>query len=175
MRILFFVVAGMFVLVGLVAVAGLMMPRDHVARSSVALPATSDSVWEAVRTLGAMPAWWPEVQRMTFDSTRADESWLMENRFGVMRLTVTGESPGRMLMTRLEDSSGGSFGGDWSYELDAMEGGSRLTVTERGWVGNPLFRVLLRLGGPHRTIDGYLRALARRFGGVAAVRHELAT
>lgn len=174
MRILFFTMAGLVALGGLVALAGALMPRDHVARSSVILPVDADSVWHAIRALGALPAWWPEVQQMTLDSTRTDESWLMENGFGVMRLTVTGESPRRTLMTRLEDTRGGSFGGEWTYEIEATADGSRLTVTERGWIGNPVFRVLLRLGGPHRTIDGYLRALARRFGGTEAARHEAA-
>ena len=40
-----------------------------------------------------------------------------------------------------------------------------MTVTEQGWVANPLFRFLSRVVfGHYGTLDSYLTALGKRFG-----------
>jgi hypothetical protein len=40
-----------------------------------------------------------------------------------------------------------------------------VTLTERGWIANPLFRFLSRfVFGYYRTQEGYLRALGKRLG-----------
>ena len=60
---------------------------------------------------------------------------------------------------------GAPFGGNWTYEVAAVPGGSRVTVTERGWIGNPLFRFMARFFfGYTATIDTYLRSLGKKFG-----------
>jgi hypothetical protein len=38
-------------------------------------------------------------------------------------------------------------------------------------VSNPVFRVVSRVMGHHRTLDSYLVALARRFGTTAGAEH----
>ena len=44
-------------------------------------------------------------------------------------------------------------------------GGSVVTITEHGSVYNPVFRFVSRfIMGHTATIDGYLRALGRKFG-----------
>ena len=42
---------------------------------------------------------------------------------------------------------------------------SRVTITERGWVSNPIFRFVSRFVMGHTsTLDAYLRALGKHFG-----------
>jgi hypothetical protein len=57
------------------------------------------------------------------------------------------------------------FGGSWTYEIRAAEdGGSVVVITEDGEVRNPIFRFVSRfLFGHTATLDGYLRALGRKF------------
>jgi hypothetical protein len=57
------------------------------------------------------------------------------------------------------------IGGTWTHELTPDGSGTRLTITERGWVGNPIFRFVSRfVMGQTATIDSYLHALGKRFG-----------
>jgi hypothetical protein len=67
-------------------------------------------------------------------------------------------------VTRIVPPDNAPFGGRWIYELEAVPGGTRLTVTEEGWIRNPLFRAMGHAMGLDRTIKGYLRSLGRRFG-----------
>ena len=43
------------------------------------------------------------------------------------------------------------------HELELEGTGTRVRLTEDGWVRNPIFRVMMYAFGPHRTLDGYLR------------------
>lgn len=68
--------------------------------------------------------------------------------------------PGR-LVTRVAD--GLPYGGTWTFELAPEGGGTRLTITERGEVHNPIFRVLARfVFGYAATMEAYLEDLAAR-------------
>lgn len=64
-------------------------------------------------------------------------------------------------------------GGSWIYEIAPADGGSRVSVTERGWIANPIFRFMARVVfGYHGTLDSYLKALGRKFGEEVAPTHE---
>lgn len=57
------------------------------------------------------------------------------------------------------------FGGTWTFEITPTPEGANLRITERGWVSNPMFRLLSRfVFGYTSTIDSYLRSLAKKFG-----------
>jgi len=74
------------------------------------------------------------------------------------------ESPKRMV-TRIVDQNL-PFGGRWEYDIEPDgPDASRVTITERGWVSNPIFRFVSRFVMGHTaTIDAYLRALGKHFG-----------
>lgn len=81
-----------------------------------------------------------------------------------MLLEVVEDDPPRRLVGRIVDT-GAPFGGSWTYQVTPVDGGSRVSVTEDGWVSNPIFRFMARfVFGYHSTLDSYLRALGRRFG-----------
>jgi hypothetical protein len=55
------------------------------------------------------------------------------------------------------------FGGTWTYELKQEESGTRVTITERGEVYNPIFRFMSRFVFSHTaTLERYLAALRAR-------------
>ena len=57
------------------------------------------------------------------------------------------------------------FGGTWTYELRTADGGTLVTITENGEIGNPVMRFLSRfVFGQTSTMEGYLRALGRKYG-----------
>jgi uncharacterized protein YndB with AHSA1/START domain len=166
------VLGGLAGLVALILIWGLLMPRNHVATSAVVIGAAPESVWVVVRDLGGLPAWWPDVTR---SERRADQAgreiWDQTSSGWAMGIVVTEDDAPRRLVTTIDETPGAGFGGAWTYELIPEPPGTRVRVTERGWVANPLFRVMSALGGHHTTLDSYLTALGRRFGSTVTPEH----
>jgi hypothetical protein len=85
-------------------------------------------------------------------------------------LRIEDAKPTSRMRSVIEDT-GEPFGGEWTYQLTPAGNGCTLDITEDGWVSNPVFRVVSRVIGHHRTMDSYLAALARRFGAPATIEH----
>jgi uncharacterized protein YndB with AHSA1/START domain len=155
-------------LVVLMTLIGMMVARDHRATSTAILHQPADSVWKVVRDLGGVPAWWPEVTESVRQPDKdGREVWRQKvSGFDMPLIVIESSAPSR-LVTQIDTSAGGAFGGTWTYELtpDSAGGGIRISVTEAGWIGNPIFRFLSRfVFGYYGTLDGYLKALGKRFG-----------
>jgi hypothetical protein len=88
-------------------------------------------------------------------------------------MTVAAEAfePPRRMICRIQDK-GMPFGGAWEYQVAPAAGDTTktvVTITERGWVSNPIFRFVSKfVMGHYSTLDTYLRALSRRFGSEVA-------
>lgn len=176
MRRIFVLVAVLGAIVGALVAAGMALPRDHVAASTIALRQPPDTVWAVLRDLGGVSDWWSEVSEAALVPNDAEgrEVWryTMQDE-SVLLLVVESTDPPERLVTRIDAAPGAGFGGAWVYEVFADGSGCRLTVTEQGWIANPVFRVLARfVFGYHRTIDSYLAALGRRFGELTTPMHE---
>ncbi len=173
MRALLILAAVLVTLILLVVVAGLLLPRAHRVTSRLVLPVPPDSVWAVVRDVGQLPSWWPDVKAVErLEQAEGKERW-RETMSGDMRLVLRLEdiaAPSGMRSV-IEDT-GEPFGGEWIYAITPSGAGSVIEITEDGWVSNPVFRVVSRLIGHHRTLDSYLSALARRFGAPAAIEHR---
>jgi uncharacterized protein YndB with AHSA1/START domain len=156
------------VLVGLplfMILVGTILPRDHVAAASIVVRQPPESVWAVVRDIGAMPNWWPTLRSSErTGGLHGPEHWKQVSAGGPMTIVIEAEEPPRRLVTRIESPPGAPFGGSWIYELTPEVDGTRVTVTERGWIANPLFRFLSRfVFGYYRTQESYLRALGKKF------------
>ncbi len=164
-------------LVGLVAavtLVGMLMPRDHVASSSVIVGQPPDSIWPVVRSFDQLAAWWPDVRSVERGSgSEGREAYRLDMTSGQLPLVVRESSPPSRLVTEIDPTAGGPFGGTWTYVITPVDGGSRVTVTEDGWISNPIFRFVANVFlGMHANIDGYLRALGQRFGEELTPVHE---
>lgn len=114
---------------------GAWLPVGHVATRTKRLPARPTVVWGLINDPVATKGWGGNVRTEVVD----------------------GDEP-RMLVTKIVGEK--AFGGTWTFELapDGHEATS-LTITERGEIYNPLFRVIMRVAGHTRTIDAYLAKL----------------
>jgi hypothetical protein len=142
------IAGGILVLLILVVVViGAALPRDHVATGQVRVKASRTDVWAIITDIDAFPSWpvWVEhssSDRITFavDASRPAEQWVV----------------------RIADPSL-PFGGSWTYDVRDADGGTLLTITERGEVYNPVFRFVSRFVlGHEKTIQTYLSAFERR-------------
>jgi uncharacterized protein YndB with AHSA1/START domain len=157
-------VAVLVLIVAVVVVVGYMLPRDHVASTTATIPAPPDSVWEALTDVRDYPRWRPSVRSVDALSTEAPVRWREHTSDGDITFERTDDQRPRRLGARITDENL-PFGGSWTYELAPAGTGTRLTITERGYVSNPLFRFMSRfVFGHHRTQEDFQRALGRRFG-----------
>jgi len=160
-------VVGALVVVGLgLVVVGMLLPRQHMATSTIDLSQPPAEVWALVRDLGQVPAFWPEIKSSVRQPDRdGREVWLqtMKNGFA-LPLVIEEDRPPTRLMTRIAIEGKAPFGGTWTYDLAESGTGSRVRVTEDGFVDNALFRVISKMMGHHSTIDSYLTALGKRLG-----------
>ena len=167
MKVALIVVGVLVALVLVVFVVGSLLPRDHVAASSVMLRQPPDVVWRAVRDLAGLPGWWSDVlvSHQVVDSA-GREVWEQKMKGGFeMRLIVTEDTPPWRLVMTIDAAPDAPFGGTWTYDVQPADGGTRVTVTEAGYVNNALFRFMSKfVMGHYATQDKYLRALARHFG-----------
>jgi uncharacterized protein YndB with AHSA1/START domain len=164
------IVAGALVILWLV---GWWLPRSHRAASRIVLRHPPDMVWATIRNQQDVATWWPEVKKVErLPDQVGQERWrqTLGNNF-TMILRIAESVPQQRMRTVIDADPGAPFGGVWIFELSPAGEGTELTITEEGWVANPFFRVFARLMGHHRTIDGYLAALARRFAETAQPTH----
>jgi uncharacterized protein YndB with AHSA1/START domain len=153
------------VLVVAIAVVGALLPRDHVASRTAHIPAPPDTVWATITDVANFPKWRPDVESVELmPNAPAGRSWREHSRNGTITMVADASEPPHRFISRIADA-GLPFGGSWEY-LIVAEGArsSRVTITERGSVYNPIFRFVSRfIMGHTATIDAYLRALGTRF------------
>lgn len=152
-------------LVGAIAIVGVFLPRDHVASRSAVYRQPPDAVFSVISDVARGAAWrkgltavelLPPVEgRTRFREVSGSDAIVME----VQEL----RPPDRMV-TRIADPDQ-PFGGTWTFELTRDGDRTRLRITERGEVYNPIFRTLARfVFGYTSTMDAYLKDLGVRFG-----------
>jgi hypothetical protein len=74
-------------------------------------------------------------------------------------LEMVERDPPRRVVTRITDPAL-TFGGTWTYELAPAGSGTRVTITERGEIRNPVFRTLARfVFGYAATLETWLDEL----------------
>ena len=165
-----FVIGGTIVgLVVIIIVVGAMLPRDHVASVAAKIAAPPTAVWSAIVQPEAFPTWRGDVRRVEMlTSTANGPSWREHTRNGTLTMGIEQSEPPRRVVTRILDQNL-PYGGVWEYDI-APDGanGSRVTITERGWVSNPVFRFVSRfVMGQTSSMDAYLRSLGKHFGAEA--------
>jgi uncharacterized protein YndB with AHSA1/START domain len=151
-------------LVILVALVGVMLPKDHEARGAVELRAAPPAVYAVVSDFAKYPEWRTGVTRVDVSDDPQGPLVTEHGSTGVIPYRVEQQQPPSKLVMRIADPNLG-FGGTWTYEIFPNDSGSELILTENGEVSNPFFRVMSKLFfSPTATIDTYLADLKKRLG-----------
>jgi uncharacterized protein YndB with AHSA1/START domain len=145
--------------------AGLFVPRAHVAASEVRLRAAPEAVWDALADREAWPEWAPGVRTMERLPDRDGRAvWRASSGHRPMTSVDERCEPPRILVTRIADDDL-PFGGSWTWELSPDGAGTRVRLTEDGFIRVPAFRAVARfLSGYRGTQRRFLAALASRVG-----------
>ena len=166
------------VVVGLVVallIIGSLLPRDHVARMAIELESAPSRVWALISDFGGSPRWRSDVSEVTVDSSAgAPLRFTEKSKQGAIPFEVVSQDPPRRQVVRIIDDQQ-PFGGTWTWELEPLAAGTRLTITEAGFVKNPIFRVMGKLFfPPTATLRRYQQALAGELGERAEPREVAA-
>lgn len=158
---------GIALLVVIMALVGMRMPAEHVAARRAKLGKPTAEVWRALTDLDAQPRWRKGLRNIEHLDARDGKPCFRElTSQGVITYVVdedrapASKQPG-LRITRIADERL-PFGGRWIYEL-APDG--TLTITEDGFVKNPVFRFLSRtVFSQSATLEQFLRGLAMHVG-----------
>lgn len=156
-----YIVAGLVGLVIVVAVIGWFLPRDHVATRTATLPTAPDVVWRALTDLDAQVRWRRGLRRVEHLSpTRFRE----HGGQGAITFEIVEDRAPTRRVTRIADDKL-PFGGRWIFELEPAGTGTKLTITEDGFIKNPVFRFLSKtVFSTTATLEHFLADLAAHLG-----------
>ncbi len=155
----------LILLIAILVGVGYTLPVAHTARRTVVLQAPPAEVWAAITDVAAYPAWRSDVESVELLApVESRQSWRENGDNGAITYAMVRVDPPTRLVTRITDRDL-PFGGEWEYEIAPAGAGSRMSITERGEVYNPVFRFVSRFVMGHTaTLDAYLRALGSKFG-----------
>ena len=163
MKWLLIVVGVLVLIVAIAAIAGAMLPQNHVASRTAQLSLSPEKVWPIVTGVSDYPAWRSDVDSVERLSAPNLQWREVSGSDRITYQATTLDAPSHFV-TRIADK-GLPFGGTWDYRIEPSGAGSRITITENGEVYNPIFRFVSKYFMGHTaTIDKYLAALARRTG-----------
>lgn len=139
------IVVGIIVVLVVVVVAvmlvGRSLPVAHVASRTATFRRPPEDVWAAIN----------------------DPALLSSRGVGDVKFETVESLPPKLLVRRVVGEK--DFGGTWTCDIASAAGVSTVTITENGEIYNAFFRFVSRyIIGHHRTIDGTMTALRKRFG-----------
>ena len=153
MKWIMFFVLGLAAIIAAIAAVGAMLPRAHKASRTLRLHRAPAEVWPVV----------------TQTAQRSS-----------VPIDVLESNPPHRLVTRVRETER-NFGGTWTITIvpvvapspGSAQAASTVTITEDGWVANPIFRFMSRLViGHHATMDGLLKQVAKTFNEEPALSGE---
>jgi len=139
------VAGGLMLVVAGIAAIGSLLPRNHKASRTLRLTLPPADVWPVL-----------------IQATEASD----------VPVDVLERDPPRRLVTRVTEKEK-NFGGTWTITIAPTPSGSDVTITEDGWVANPIFRFVSRFViGHHATMDAMLKQVAKTLSEPAALSGE---
>lgn len=141
---------------------GLALPEGHVVEVSREIWVAPDVVFARLIAFEEHPQWRRDVKSVAYD--RVAQRVVEKNSMGELPYRVLKVEAARLLETEIDGGRSLGFGGTWRFQLIPAGGGTKVTITERGQVYSPMFRVMGKLFfAPEKTATHYLEDLAKSF------------
>ncbi len=157
-KILIYLLLAVVILVGMITAIGYLLPQNHVASVDAVLPAPPAQVFTRISDPGRYRDWRKDVTRVEMLGSQPLK-WREHAGDDPITYEVVESRPPERLVVRIADPEL-PFGGTWTYELKPEGTGTRLVITERGEVYNPIFRFMSRFVFSHTaTMEKMVAAL----------------
>lgn len=158
MRVLLYVVGGVVLLGIIVTGVGYALPQEHVASVTGQIQHPPAAVFARITEVARYPEWRPDVKKVEVIST-TPLTWREHSGGDRITYQLVEQIQPERIVTRIADPLL-PFGGTWTYELRPDGTGTRVTITERGEVYNPVFRFMSRfIFGHTSTMERVLERL----------------
>ena len=163
MKWILWTVAGLIAIVGVAAIVGWLLPVKHEASRSAHVDRPRDEIYAAIADVAAYPKWFAGVSRIEMlEAPAGTIRFRQHTTTGPLVMEVVEATAPSRFVTRIADPTQ-PFGGTWTFELAPDGTGTRVTITERGEIYNPVFRFMARF------IFGYTKTLETCLEGLAAL------
>ena len=161
MKWLIWTVVVLVTVVGVVTIVGWLLPVKHEASRSAHFNQPPETIFAAVSDVAGYANWFEGVSRIEMLEPANGRTRFREHtNTGPIVMEVAESHPPNRFVTAIADPDQ-PFGGTWTFEIAPEQGGSRLTITERGEIYNPIFRFMAKfVFGYTSTMEGYLASLA---------------
>lgn len=164
-KIVLLVVGVLIGLVAIVWVAGAFLPREHVATRSSRFAVAPDLLFALITDAPSFPSWRSGVSKVEeLPPVDGKAQWREHTKDGTVDYELSEmRLPSRVVTTIVSRDL--PYGGRWVYLLEPEGSGTRLRITEEGYVNPPPFRFLARyVFGFNSTIEAYLRDVGEKLG-----------
>jgi hypothetical protein len=145
-------------LVALIYLIGYWLPMKHAASIQYTFSKNSpEDVWNSIISFKEYSRWRSGLKHLQVID---DNNWKETNSHGDT-IMYHGEivAQGKRFVSRIV-SKELPYGGSWTYNVEAVEGGTKLRITEDGEVYNPVFRFMARyFFGHDATLKQYVNDL----------------
>jgi hypothetical protein len=165
LRILAVLFALLLMSIAIVLGVGYALPQAHLASRAISLRQKSTDVFALISNFKDGASWRSGIREVEILAPANGHIVFRERGpSGVLTYEVIALEPTQRLVTRIADKNL-PFGGTWTFETFPTSEGTRLNITERGEIYNPVFRFVSRfILGYNRTLDTYLQDVSRKFG-----------
>jgi uncharacterized protein YndB with AHSA1/START domain len=161
------IVAGSTIgVLALLAGVGCFCRRGYTVARSLRSRRSPEEVWQVISDFAAVPSWHPELKTVErLPDRNGHEVWRETDRRGYPVQLETIEALAPLRLVRHISDEDGPFSGQWEFDVQPAAQGSRITLTERGQIPNPFFRLMFwAFMTPAFYLEMYLRALATKLG-----------
>ena len=157
-KALLYLLAALVLLAIVITAIGYMLPQNHVASVNTVVAAAPEVVFARLADPSAYPQWRKDVTRVEMLNA-SPVKWREHGNDDPITYEVVDSRPSERHVVRIADPDL-PFGGTWTYELQPEGTGTRLTITERGEVYNPIFRFMSRfVFSQTATMERFVAAL----------------
>lgn len=139
---------------------GMSLPRNHTSAVTRDFPVPPDRLFAVITNYKAHPQWRTGLKRVNIDPS--GKGYTEHGEWAIIPMNILEQTTPSKLVTEIASDDLG-FGGTWTFEITPqLDGSSRLTITERGFVPSPIFRFLSKfVFGHEKTLRTYQEDLAR--------------
>ncbi|TGM13242.1 hypothetical protein EHQ81_02535 [Leptospira selangorensis] len=160
MKIVWIILFSLVGFIVLIVLSGYLLPKDHIASVEKDFPSSPESIFKIIRNVREYQVWRSGLKSVNIES---DTIWTESDSHGNnIRFGIIEERSPNYLRTKIlsEDLP---FGGGWEFEISQNGPTTKLKITEKGFVTNPLFRVLSKfVFGHDATMKTYLEDLNKK-------------
>jgi hypothetical protein len=160
------ILGAVVVLAALAIAASFTLPAQSKHTRVIALKQTPEAIFTVLSDVGKFPSWNRSLEKIEMLPPIDGKEATKQTFKGGMTMTiVTTESlaPTHLVRT-VRAGNGNAFSGSWTYQITPINEGTEVALTEKSYINNPMFRLMVWLVGSTKHVDHHLVDLGRHFG-----------